>query len=82
MAEGYGVKGDCNIMKIKCKVCGCEFDAVAERHYISRDNSQTGAVAAFSSSEVKLYDTFDCVNCGCQVVVQERHRRFGANVAK
>ena len=25
---------------LKCKICGCEFNAVKERHYISRDNGR------------------------------------------
>lgn len=27
---------------LKCGICGCEFNAVIERHYISRDEGQTG----------------------------------------
>ena len=23
---------------LECKICGCKFNAVEERHYISRDN--------------------------------------------
>ncbi len=62
---------------IKCNVCGCEFNAVVERHYIARDNGNVGLVAAFqSNSEEKLYDAFDCPACGCQVVAQERKRSY------
>lgn len=64
-------------MKIKCKVCGCEFNPIVEKHYISRDEGNTGVFNALvSKPEEKLYDTFDCPECGCQVVAQERKRIF------
>ncbi len=62
---------------LKCKICDCEFHAVSERHYISRDNGKVGVAAAFgSNSENVLYDTFDCPACGCQIIVQERKREY------
>lgn len=61
---------------LKCKVCGTEFPAVEERHYIARDNSRTGAVAVISKDEEKIYDSYDCPMCGSQVIAQERKRRF------
>ncbi len=62
---------------LRCKICGCEFNAVKERHYISRDNGKVGLTAAFGSNpEDKLYDTFDCPDCGCQIVAQERKREY------
>lgn len=62
---------------LKCKICGCEFNAVKERHYISRDNGKAGLAAVFGSNpEDKLYDTFDCPACGCQTTVQERKREY------
>lgn len=62
---------------LKCNICGTEFPAVKERHYIARDNGKTGLSSAFSSNdEEKIYDSFDCPMCGCQVVVQERKRDF------
>lgn len=64
-------------MKIKCKVCGNEFNPIAERHYISRDEGNTGVFDALvSKPEEKLYDTFDCQECGCQVIAQERKRVY------
>ena len=46
---------------LECKICGCKFNAVEERHYISRDNGKSGLAVAFGSEpEEKLYDTFDC----------------------
>lgn len=62
-------------MVIECKVCGCKFNAIIEKHYISRDNGKYGLAAAFSSeSEEQLYDTFDCPQCGSQCVIQQRKR--------
>lgn len=68
-------------MKIECKICGCTFNPVIERHYVSRDDGKTGVATIISSCESKLYDTFDCPDCGCQVVVQERKRNVCCNVA-
>ena len=62
---------------LKCKICGIEFPAIKERHYIARDNGKTGLSSAFGSNdEEKIYDSFDCPMCGCQVVAQERKRIF------
>lgn len=62
---------------LECKVCGCKFNAVAENHYISRDNGKTGLASAFGiNDEEGLYDTFDCPMCGCQVVAKERKRIY------
>lgn len=64
-------------MKIKCKICECEFNPIIEKHYISRDDGKTGLITAFqSNSEEKLYDTFDCPACGCQAIAQERKRTY------
>lgn len=53
-------------MKIKCKICGCEFNPIVDKHYVSRDNGKIGIVATFQANpEDKLYDTFDCPECGC-----------------
>ena len=65
---------------IKCKVCGCEFPAVADKHYTARDNTKTGLSTAFDHDEEKLYDAFDCPMCGCQAIVQERKRDYIACV--
>lgn len=59
---------------LKCKVCGTEFPAIEERHYIARDNSRTGAVVVISKDEEKIYDSYDCPMCGSQVIAQERKR--------
>ena len=62
---------------LKCKVCGTEFPAVKERHYVARDNGKTGLSSAFGSNdEEKIYDSFDCPMCGSQIIAQERKRNF------
>lgn len=62
---------------MKCSVCGTEFPAIRERHYIARDLTKTGVAAAFASTdEPALHDSFDCPNCGCQVIAQARKRVF------
>lgn len=63
-------------MKMKCKICGCEFVPVIDKHYITRDNGESGLSAAFKCTEGSLYDTFDCPACGCQIIAQERKRSF------
>lgn len=63
---------------LKCKICGTEFPVIKEKHYISRDNGKTGLSSAFGSNdEEKIYDSFDCPMCGCQVVAQDRKRTYG-----
>lgn len=27
---------------LECKVCGCKFNAIVEKHYVARDNGKTG----------------------------------------
>ena len=61
---------------IKCNVCGYEFKPIFEEHYISRDNNETGLAAAIKGNEVSLYDTFDCPECGCQIIAQKRKRGY------
>lgn len=56
-----------------CKICGHEFGAIVDRHYIARDPGVTGAFSALGShDENKLFDAFDCPKCGCQMIMQER----------
>lgn len=62
---------------LECKICGTKFNAIVERHYIARDNGKTGLVATLSSNdEERLYDTFDCPACGCQIIAKERKRSY------
>ena len=62
--------------KIKCNVCACEFIPEKYEHYIARDETRTGLSTIAGGVEEKLYDTFDCPQCGCQIVMQERKRRL------
>ena len=63
---------------LKCKICGTEFPAVKERHYVARDNGKTGLSSAFGSNdEEKIYDSFACPMSACQVVAQVRKRIYG-----
>lgn len=66
--------------KCKCTVCGQQFPLQIGGHYISRDDGKTGMVTLFKDDESHLYDTFDCPNCGCQNVVQNRKRRYNEPV--
>lgn len=60
-----------------CPVCGSEVQLNTVTHYLARDNGRVGFASAFASTdESKLYDAFDCKNCGCQIIVQERKRKF------
>lgn len=61
---------------IKCKVCGCEFVPVIDKHYVSQDNGESGLSTVFRHVQGNLYDTFDCPACGCQIVAQERKRVY------
>ena len=61
---------------LKCKICGTEFPAIKEKHYIAKDPGMTGAVIAVCNREEKIYDAYDCPMCGSQIIVQERKRNF------
>lgn len=66
---------------MKCKICGKEFELSVTKHYISRgEEVQRYGIASIvgnnTEKEVKLYDTFDCPSCGCQIIAQERKRRW------
>lgn len=60
--------------KLKCKICECEFIPEKKEHYISRNEVKIGLPNLAGGMEEKLYDTFDCPQCGCQNVVGERKR--------
>ncbi len=73
MQDKKGVK----IMKpIKCNVCACEFIPEKNEHYISRNEIKIGLSTIAGGLEEKLYDTFDCPQCGCQMIMQERKRQL------
>lgn len=53
----------------KCEVCGNEFEATKEDHYIARDKGLF--------CEGDLYDAYDCPKCGSQIIAKERKRSYG-----
>lgn len=62
---------------LECKICGCKFNAIIEKHYIARDDGKTGLAVAFcSTNEETLYDAFDCPMCGSQIIAKERKREY------
>lgn len=66
-----------DMKKLKCKICECEFVPEKKEHYVARTDGKTGVVAVFQSNdETGLFDAFDCPQCGCQVIAQERKRAF------
>lgn len=72
-----------NMKKLKCKICDCEFVPEKKEHYVARTDGKTGVVSMFQSNdETGLFDAFDCPQCGCQVIAQERKRSFymGENI--
>ena len=73
------MKRSTTMNKIKCKVCDCGFVPESDKHYVSRDCGKVGFAASFQANdEEELYDTFDCPQCGCQIVVQKRKRVYSA----
>ena len=55
---------------MKCNVCGHEFTPKKENRYVSTEK-------AVMFSPTKYYDCFDCPECGCQVVAQQRFENVG-----
>lgn len=63
--------------KIKCNVCGLEIIPEIKNHYISRNAGKIGLNAVVSGGvEPELFDSFDCPQCGSQIIVQARKREF------
>ena len=61
--------------KIKCTVCGLEIIPEIKNHYISRNTIKTGLCTVLGEDkEPELFDTFDCPQCGSQIVVKGRKR--------
>lgn len=61
--------------KITCKVCGNVFELTEGRHYIAREKTELCLIGS-NKMETTLYDAFDCPNCGCQYIANERKRIF------
>lgn len=62
---------------LKCKICGTEFPAIKERHYIATNDVSTLVLSPLlEKEERKLYNCFDCPMGGSQVVAQERKRKL------
>ena len=59
-----------------CKVCNHEFGLNRSLHYVSRDNREKTGISALAGGEPEpnYYDTFDCPNCGCQIIIGKRLR--------
>lgn len=62
--------------KVFCKVCGAELTLTKRNCYISRDEVKTGLSTIAGGLEETIYDTFDCQECGCQNIMQERKRHW------
>lgn len=60
--------------KTTCKVCEHVFELTKERHYIAREKTELFLIAS-NKMEPTLYDAFDCLNCGCQYIANERKRK-------
>ena len=69
---------------LECKVCGCKFILFKYSHYIARDNEKTGSLANVFSADAEstLYDAFNCIQCGCQIVAQQRKRAYITRVGE
>lgn len=61
---------------IECKICGAEFTPTKEMHYIAREKGITGLTVIVKNDESEIYDAFDCPQCGCQLVAQNRYRDY------
>lgn len=64
--------------KIKCEVCGLDFQPTKEDHYVARAVTREGSISRVVSSqdEPELYDAWDCPVCGAQYSVPGRLRRL------
>ena len=60
---------------VECKSCGNIFELTEQRHYIAREKTEMFLIAS-NKMEPTLYDAFDCPNCGCQYIANERKRVF------
>jgi len=70
-----GDVGGKKLNKTTCKVCGYVFELTKKRHYIAREKTELFLLPS-NKMEPTLYDAFDCPNCGCQYIANERKRVF------
>lgn len=68
LISGLNFMKNLNDQKKICDVCGADFTPLYENHYVSRDCR----VASGIIQEPEEYDTYDCVECGSQIVVGVR----------
>lgn len=59
-------------IKIKCEVCGTEFEPKKENRY-------TGIVRGVFVNTLTLYDCYDCPKCGSQHKAKERIKEVKCN---
>lgn len=60
----------------ECIICGTWLPLRKSAHYVSRGDTVTGLVAALKQDEPEIWDTFDCLHCGCQNRIFRRFRRI------
>lgn len=60
---------------LECSVCECKFELNINNHYIAREDTKPSVAFAVKSEE-KTYDAFDCPNCGCQIIIGERKKKY------
>lgn len=60
---------------VECKICGHVFELTNKLHYIAREKTEIFLISS-NKMEPTLYDAFDCPNCGCQYIANERKRVF------
>lgn len=60
-----------------CKVCGTRFAPTKScRYTAATNNGGTGLAGIVGNAKPEeFYDAYDCVFCGCQILVNKRLRR-------
>ena len=54
---------------MKCNVCGHEFTPKKEDRYVAT-KTECRLIGGIATT---MHDCFDCPECGCQIVAQERY---------
>lgn len=62
---------------MKCNVCGKRFTPKAENRYLA---TKTKSIAEAFSGVEDVFECFDCIRCGCQIVAQPRLAKFTPNI--